>query len=541
MVTATGVLLSLIWLLAAAGALAAGDPGTRLRERFLGADGLPSESAYLQAEGIAPAPGSESYAWRAVFKLTYRPEDLSRLDRAEPIAADCYLVRSRKYAAPHRAVPVWDGRVYQRGDKLVVAAYTPKCEQVVGRITEDGAVAFEPGAAADSAPLVKLPEIRYNPFTGRLWRRERGGAIVEEQPFYLPLPLITPAGERARCQFEIVARGSGRFALVARSGAQELALADCAVSGGAIIGTSEGYAPELGPGCVMPTEGPTTIVEVEGELSEDALDARGAELALLAELPAGDAPNPRIAIDGDFSDWRSVSGIADPRGDTPGYLDYNPDTDLLEFKVASDATHLYFYTRVSGRHGNSAKGDDRYYYYVYIDADRDPETGYVPTRDDDCYYGVALGDDCEAQFEFVGGRFVKTFFGFTGVGTEKEVLAGRVRLGRSWYGKHDSSGRVRDRYKVEYVKRAGKLQITGDYTEGTSEDIVIGLSPDGSECEMSVELAGFLRDASGRQIIAPGQRIDLAVGAEASGAARGNHRWGADSTGIIHGYLIAPE
>lgn len=303
----------------------------------------------------------------------------------------------------------------------------------------------------------------------------------------------------------------------------------------------EGFAPQLGPGCVMAVSAPATVVEVRGELVADALEARGASLVMQEELPAYDAPRPPLRVDGDFSEWRSIAGIGDPRGDVPAYLDYNPDTDLLEFKIANDAQHLYFYTRVAGRHGNTAQGDGRYYYYVYIDADRDPTTGYLPTRDDDCYYGVTIGDDCEAQFEFVGGRFIKTFFGFTGVGAEREVLAGRVRLGPSWYSKYDERGNPRDRYKVEYVQRAGKIQITEDYTEGTSDDIVIALSPDGSECEMSVELAGFLRDPSGRQVIAPGQRIDAAVGAEASGEAWGNDRWGADSTAPIYGYYISPH
>ncbi|UCH35209.1 MAG: hypothetical protein JSV65_02330 [Armatimonadota bacterium] len=534
-------LATLIWLVMTSGAcLAASDISLSLRERYLGPDGLPSEAAYLQAEGIAPAPGSESWGWRVVFKLTYLAKDVEALDRATPVATDCYLVRTRRFVAPYRAAPAWDGRVYQADGGLVVGAYTPDCEQVVGRISADGVlVALAPGG--DSTPLLRGGEVRYNPFTGQLWRREPGGAMVEEQCLYLPFPLVGAKGEPVRCGFEIARQEGVRFALVARAGDGEVALATCAVTEETIIKRGDGYAPVLGPGCVMAADSPTAVLEVQGELCANALDMRGATLVLRNGLPDGEMATPRPRIDGDFSEWRDITGIADPRGDIPWYLDYNADTDLLEFKVASDARHLYFYTRVAGRHGNTAPGDDRYYYYVYIDADRDAATGYVPTRDDNCYHGVALGDDCEAQFEFVGGRFVKTFFGFTGVGTEKEVLAGRVTLGPSWYGKHDERGRLRDRYKVEYVRRAGKRHITADYTEGTSEDIIIALSPDGSECEMRAELAGFLHDSSGKLIIGPGQRIDLAVGVEASGAVQGNERWGADSTAPIYGYRVAPE
>ena len=57
--------------------------------------------------------------------------------------------------------------------------------------------------------------------------------------------------------------------------------------------------------------------------------------------------------------------------------------------------------------------------------------------------------------------------------------------------------------------------MSHDYTEGTSEDIVIAPSPDGSEIEMKVELAGFLTDFNGNLVMPHGNKIDIAVGAEA--------------------------
>ena len=522
-------------LLLAAPALHA-DPGRTLRERYLGPDGLPSEAAYQQAQGIAPAPGSESCQWQPIFKLTYRSQDLARLDQAQPVATDCWLVRTRRFRAPYRALPVWDGRVYQQGGTLVVAAYTARCEQVVGKVTEAGLV-FRPGLQASQVPLLAHRHLRYNPFTGQLWRRAPGGEVTEQQRFYLPWPLLSPAGSRLSATFQVIKRAGGEYALQARLGEMAVDLATCQVASGTIISRAPGYAPGLGPGCIM-AAGPTEVLQVRGRLS-DALTPQGGHLVLAGEYAPTAAPRPRVRIDGDFADWRSLPGIADPQGDITGHLQYSPDTDLLEFKVAHDGRRLYFYTRVAGRHGNTAPGDDRYYYYVYIDADRNPATGYPPTRDDDCYYGVDLGDDCEAQFEFVGGRFVKSFFGFTGAGGHRQVLSGQVQLGPSWYSRHDERGRPRTRYKVEYVRRGGKLYPTEDYTEGSSQDIAIALSPDGSECEMGVELTGFLRDRAGKLIIAPGQRIDLAVGVESSARVHGNTRWAADSTAVIHGYYLA--
>jgi len=136
------------------------------------------------------------------------------------------------------------------------------------------------------------------------------------------------------------------------------------------------------------------------------------------------------------------------------------------------------------------------------------------------------------------GRFIKTFFGFTGIGAEEEVLEGRLKLGPSFYSPTDSEGKQRDNYKVEYVNREGKRFITHDYTEGTSEDIVIALSPDGSEIEMKVELAGFLTDHNGNLVIPSGNKIDIAVGAEAASDFYGSDSWGADSSPIIYGYKL---
>jgi len=527
------ILAVLLGGVAAAGAL---DVGAALRERYPGPDGQPSEMAYRQAEGIAPLPGSEQYRWEATFKLTYRQQDRLRLEQAQPIATDCYLVRTHSYRAPYRALPVWDGRVYQQGDRLLVAAYTRRCEQVVGEVGEEG-IKLKPGLQAEEVPLAGHRDLRYHPFTGQLWRRGEGSEISERQAFFLPLPVLEASGRPLVAEYRIEQTAPGRFALVVGRGGRSLVLATCRAAAPSLVGESPGYSPGLGPGCTMLTGEPTVVLEIRGELTA-AVRAEGDRLVLGEELPPAPGSGPSIRVDGDFSDWRSLPGMGDPAGDLPGYLQYSPDTDLLELKVASDQRYLYCYTRVAGRHGNTGPGDDRFYYYIYIDADRNPATGYLPTRDDDCYYGVAIGDDCEAQYEFVGGRFVKTFFGFTGVGAEKEALAGRVRLGPSWYGKHDQRGRLRDRYKVEYVQHGGKRAITEDYTPGTSDDIVIALSPDGSECELRVELAGFLRDQAGRQVIAPGQRIDLAVGMEASAQVRGNTRWSADSTAPVRGYRV---
>jgi hypothetical protein len=525
-------------ILGAPPALRAADSAVALRERYLGPTGLPSETAYAQSHGILPAPGTETFDWRAVFKLTYRTADLPRLNEAHPVLTDCYFVRTRKYVSPNQVQPVWDGRAYAMDDRLVVAAYTQKGERVVGQIDEQSSVVLDKNTD-ESIGRPDLEGVQYNPFTGQLWRRAPGGDIREQQRLYMPLALVNRQGKTAYPELKVIETKGNQFSLVAGSGDRQLTLATCALENGKYAKRSSGFSPGLGPGCSMVVNEPTTVFEIPGEIATDVLDTHLSQLVLRRDIPPSQPSRASLKIDGRFDEWRNVRGVSDPEGDIVSYLQYNPDTDLLEFKVANDGEYLYFYTRVAGQHGNTANGRDRYYFYVYIDADRDPTTGYVPSRDDDCYYGVTLGDDCEAQFEFIGGQFVKTFFGFAGRSTEKDVLSGRVTLGPSWYNRHDEQGRLRDGYKVEYIRRADEIRITEDFSEGTSDDIGVALSPDGSECEMRARMSGFLQNADGNRIIAPGQRIDLAAGVEASGQARGNSKWGADSTVIVRGYSIA--
>jgi hypothetical protein len=121
------------------------------------------------------------------------------------------------------------------------------------------------------------------------------------------------------------------------------------------------------------------------------------------------------------------------------WLSYVPDMDLLEFKVAHDDEHIYLYARVAGQVGRSHPDGGRSYFYAYMDVDQNPVTGFLPTRDDECYFGVDIGDDCEVQFEFVSNAFRKSFYGFCGPGGNDNVLEQKVTIGKSQYGRFDES------------------------------------------------------------------------------------------------------
>ncbi len=249
----------------------------------------------------------------------------------------------------------------------------------------------------------------------------------------------------------------------------------------------------------------------------------------------------RIAIDGDFDDWRNIAGVDDPRGDLVPYLEYIPDVDLLEFKVSHDNQNIYLYARVAGKVGRSHPRGGRAYFYAYMDVDRDSGTGFLPTRDDDCYFGVDIGDDCEVQFEFVNNALRKTFYGFCGIGGNANVLKQQVSVGKSQYGRFDTQGVERANYKSEYIYRNKVTEITEDLKLGTSDTIHLAVSPDGSEVEVSSTFTGFLKNPSGQPTVQLGQTIDLAVGMECdSKAYLGKTAWGADSTRAIRGYELVP-
>jgi hypothetical protein len=233
--------------------------------------------------------------------------------------------------------------------------------------------------------------------------------------------------------------------------------------------------------------------------------------------------------------------VDDRRGDLVPYLEYVPDVDLLEFKVAHDDQHIYLYARVAGQVGRTHPDGGRSYFYAYMDVDQNPETGFLPSRDDECYFGVDIGDDCEVQFEFVNNAFRKTFYGFCGLGGDENVLKQQLNIGKSRYGRFEDNGAERANYKSEYASRDGITEITEDLKLGTSDTIRLAVSPDGHEVEVASAFAGFLKDSKSRPIVKLGQTIDIAAGMECdSKAYPGKTNWAADNTIAIRGYQLIP-
>jgi hypothetical protein len=436
-----------------------------------------------------------------------------------------------------------------------VYAFTPMTERAIGSIDAEGQ--FRPNEFfRDHREL--LPTwptdaglIKYDAPSNQVYYEiALPGPAVTTSNDFLPLSAVHSSGEPATGPFAIEYDLPSATATLLHRGIETTKLASAKVPTAirrdvVEIGSFDNSAgtyleeAEYRPGRQTGSGEASLTITVPGVFADSVIVDQEA-LVIPGRATSLTAGPTAITIDGRFDDWRNVSGVDDTQGDVAPYLEYVADVDLLEFKVAHDRDHLYLYARVAGQVGRSHPNGGRSYFYAYIDVDQDAGTGFLPTRDDDCYFGVDIGDDCEVQFEFVNNVFRKSFYGFCGLGGDADVLRQQVKVGKSVYGRFDANGREREHYKSEYIVRGGKTEITEDLKLGTSDTIRVAVSPDGREVEIASQWRGFLKDASGRPILAPGQTIDLAAGMECDSKAYvGKSRWAADSTPAIRGYRIS--
>jgi hypothetical protein len=523
-----------------------------IQSMYLDKNGDKSHEVFLRKNGLYP--NDKNIQSNAYFTVTVLKDDIKEKNgkvqikkKAGLFNLDFYVGNTLTYKAYNEAIPIWDGRVYEEDNEIIVGGYSSKYnERSVGIIDEKGR--FIPKlykAEASGFPILQIPsdKIIFDPFKKRLIQLNSSGnkELTKNENLYLPIDLYGNTGELLNnIQFEIsYQKEYSSLILYGILNGKKIEIASCDIQKSEIVQSKKAFRPELITGASQQGKGEMVSLTFIGSYSKNINLTEG-DIYLNANIEnfiTGSSKSHKITIDGDFQDWRNIEGVSDIQGDYVSYLFENPDTDLLEFKVTNDDKYIYFYTRVTGAHGRTGE-KGRYYWYTYIDVDSDPLTGYPPTRDDNCYFGIPIGDDSEAQFEFIGNKFVKTFFGFTGIGAEKEVLSGELELGPSYYSRTDSQGKKRESYKMEYIHRDGNRSTTEDYTEGTSEDIIISLSPDGSEVEVRVEMVGFLKDINGNSLIQVGNKIDIAAGVEGSSDHYNSDDWGADSSSIIYGYLI---
>jgi len=539
------------------------------------------------AGGICCATAAErharepiSYARRAMFELTYANRDLVWVgDPASPTAMAYAKPHTRPIATDFHVITVVEdhqspyrhyfreARIAEEDNVRKVHAFTSKREKLIGTIDNDGRFQSNEFYENNRELLPTWPDdasiLAYDAKENALYKLVRTpGPRASESLDFLPLELYDATRKPVVGQYSIEytpskstngAAGPAVVSLTVNNGEKPVTLAKAVVPKmfrrpdvqlGSFDNASGTYLPEAAyredAGAVDMT--PSVTITLAGEFT--SVVESDAELLVIEAAPSAakrSAAPAQISIDGSFDDWRNVAGVDDPRGDLVHYLEYVPDVDLLEFKVANDDQHIYLYARVAGQVGRSHPDGGRSYFYAYMDVDQNPGTGFLPTRDDDCYYGVDIGDDCEVQFEFVNNTFRKTFYGFCGLGGDDDVLKQVVTIGKSQYGRLDENGAERAHYKSEYIYRGGVTEITADLKLGTSDSIQLAISPDGSEVEVVSAFGGFLKDRDGRPIVSLGQTIDIAAGMECDSKAYvGKTKWAADSTRAIRGYKLSP-
>lgn len=522
----------------------------------------------------AKAPASDAYSRQAIFKLTFANRDLIWLGDpasptallyvkpgAKPIAADFHVRTLFETSRSPARRFMREARVVPDKGRRIVHAFTQQREKVIGAIDDQGRFSPNDFYARNRSLLPTWPAdasvLAYDAKENSLYYElDLPGPVRTESLDFLPLHLSNDRGD------DVVGRFSMKYpdaadpsvSLVFHRRGNSVALASATLPRsfrredvllGTFDGKSQAYLPEstFRAGADLPKGAePAVTVSIAGQFAP-SIRPDWEKLLLADAFPPEDRLDPspaNIRIDGNFEDWRNVTCVDDARGDVAPYLVYNPNVDILEFKVAHDDRNIYLYARVAGQVGRTDAGG-RSYFYAYMDVDRNPGTGFLPTRDDDCYFGVDIGDDCEVQFEFVNNALRKTFYGFCGLGGNANVLKQTVTIGKSQYGRFDDRGLERADYKSEYIVRGGVTEITEDLKLGTSDTIHLAISPDGSEVEVASTYTGFLKDPNGRPTLTIGREIDIAVGMECTTRTEdGKERWAADSSIAIRGYHLRP-
>jgi hypothetical protein len=288
----------------------------------------------------------------------------------------------------------------------------------------------------------------------------------------------------------------------------------------------------------------------------------------------------QIIIDGDFSDWATVTSYFDPWGtnvhngipnthDTdvetadyiPVYVNH-PDVDLLEYKFTHDASNLYAYFRADGVIGNTignATQHGRYYVIVTIDVDNNTNTGYG--LHEGGYYPTSYGYDMNMEFEFFDGHPNKGNYLNHGATNQTQldaafqdqmkgivrVLPGTYTNYTEWVWYDTPSGSNSGTNDLPPPDDYASIRFVEDKSPSFQGIIRIALSPDGHQAEMMAPFRGFMRDATqphtaAKPIISLGKTINISFSLEASGqlAPDPQRRWASNTAEPIRGYYLSP-
>ncbi len=363
--------------------------------------------------------GAVVFNRQVTFKLTFANRDLIWFcdpgsptalvypkPGVRPIATDFCVVTTIEDHEPRCRRYMREARIIDDNDLRKIYAFTRNREQVIGAVDGQGRFSTNDFYYNNRELLPTWPTdasvLRYDSQENALYYEIAvPGPLVSESLDFLPLELRDAEGNNVAGRFSIdfapsdnssEVEKSSNVSLLLQNGGKPVMLAKATVPSvfrrsdvelGSFDNRTGTYLPEAAyrAGASGKTGAePSVTVAFSGEFTAAVQDKSKSLIIVDTRRPADnpEASHADITIDGNFDDWRNVAGVDDRRGDLAPYLDYVPDVDILEFKVAHDDQHIYLYARVAGQVGRSHPDGGRSYFYAYMDVDQNPGTGFLP-------------------------------------------------------------------------------------------------------------------------------------------------------------------
>ncbi len=317
----------------------------------------------------------------------------------------------------------------------------------------------------------------------------------------------------------------------------------------------------------------------------------------VVQIVKSDPINRNIIIDGNFDDWLNVQSYSDPKdningtvyqespwfpslqipdchdtystmsSDIPKHI-YNPNVDIVEFKIAHDDTSLYIYYRVAdeGVIGKTSVGSDgfdstnpsrlsagRYYVITTVNIDMNNTTGYWLHGGG--YYPSAPGFDGNFEIEFYNGTFNQDYYLDHAANNNNETnylrevnIQNKFIFGPAVY-----------EYYTEYIYWTGNptpnevkrcldgphelpppynknyICFTEDNAPGPFDGIITyGQSEKGNELEIRAPFQGFLLNSdTGLSTLQLGMTINISLSLETSPEYSSPKEWCSDTAPTI--------
>jgi hypothetical protein len=315
------------------------------------------------------------------------------------------------------------------------------------------------------------------------------------------------------------------------------------------------------------------------------------------QLVESDPLNRKITIDGNFDDWLNVRSYSDPKDniegtvyhespwfpslqipdchdtdsteptDIPKHI-YNPNVDIVEYKIAHDDTSLYIYYRVAdggvigktsvgpGRFENndpSKPSAGRYYIITTINIDMNSTTGYWLHGGG--YFPTAPGFDGNFEIEFYNGTYNQDYYLDHAANNDDETNYLKVENRQnkfiflpSVYGYYtqyifwkqvptpDETKRcLEGPYQLTYPYNESYICFTKDEAPGPFNGIITyGRSQKGNEFEMRAPFQGFLINKdTGLSTLQLGMTINISLSLETSPEYSLPQEWCSDTATTI--------